>query len=303
MKDAYFGDVSFSNEADFGSVTFEKNALFQDVTFGGYTFFNFATFKHDCNFKSSNILGYSHFSKTRFLERSVFVDCQFEMPTNFRNAQFKETYPEFDGAVFHQSPTFSASEKGEFPKLDMKRGEIGLERRCLWPAIRHRSGSELEAARMSVSAIRHSVAQQGKPEDEHFFFRKEMGFAARIGGFWQRLPYRIFGIVSDFGYSVARPVAGLGVVWFLSAFFGLIVFIAVEGRFAVGENLAAASEAAALSLANMLPFLGFRGLNFETGYFADLPVVLKVLGGAQTIASFVLLFFLGLGLRTRFRLR
>ncbi len=288
-KDANFRAASFKEIADFRAASFTRYVSFRTTSFTHDTRFSDANFAGRADFNSAILSGLAYFSRTRFEGASDFTDCRFEKPTNFRNARFEASYPVLGGADLHLTTSFTAR-------------DTEASRR-LWPDRTEGSQKELEAAKDSCSIIRHAVAQQGRPEDEHFFFRKEMGFAAQIGGVLQRLPYQLFGWVSGFGYSIARPVACLGVVWLLSAFFSLIVFIGFEGRFPVGQNLAAAGEAAALSLSNMLAFLGFRGLYFDAGYFAGLPVVLKVLGGAQTFTSFVLLFFLGLGLRTRFWLR
>jgi hypothetical protein len=159
------------------------------------------------------------------------------------------------------------------------------------------------AARESCSIMRHALNQQGLPEDEHFFFRKEMGFNSEIGGRWQRLPYRLFGLVSEYGYSIYRPLIGLAILAFVSMMAIMIVLVAIEGTRTFGNGWALGGEAAALSVANSFPFLGLRRLYFPTDYFRDLPEFLRFWGGVQTFFSFVLLFFLGLGLRTRFRLR
>lgn len=58
-----------------------------------------------------------------------------------------------------------------------------------------------------------------------------------------------------------------------------------------------------LSFANLFTLFGLHKLWFSAVWLEHLWWPLKVLGGAQTVASLPLLFFLGLGLRTRFRLR
>ena len=63
-----------------------------------------------------------------------------------------------------------------------------------------------------------------------------------------------------------------------------------------------AGKAAAYSFATMFKFFGLQGtyLEKETEGLSD---AMQVISGAQTVLAFILLFFLGLGLRTRFRLR
>jgi hypothetical protein len=62
-------------------------------------------------------------------------------------------------------------------------------------------------------------------------------------------------------------------------------------------------EAVALSFVNLFPLFGLQRLWFSQAYFDALNPWLKALGGVETVLSLPLLFFLGLGLRTRFRLR
>lgn len=57
--------------------------------------------------------------------------------------------------------------------------------------------------------MRHNVGKQGRPEAAHFFYRREMGFAGQTGDWWQQLPYRLLGWLSDFGYAIDRPVWAL----------------------------------------------------------------------------------------------
>ena len=40
--------------------------------------------------------------------------------------------------------------------------------------------------------IRHAIAKQGLPEEEHYFFRREMRFRAKIGTVFERLPYILY---------------------------------------------------------------------------------------------------------------
>ncbi len=58
-----------------------------------------------------------------------------------------------------------------------------------------------------------------------------------------------------------------------------------------------------LSFANTLGFLGLGRLYFGRGCWTKLPVFSKIVGGVQTLLGIGALFFLGLGLRNRFRLK
>ncbi|MFY1706385.1 hypothetical protein J3365_02700 [Tritonibacter scottomollicae] len=118
--------------------------------------------------------------------------------------------------------------------------------------------------------------------------------------FTERLPYLLFGWLSDFGYSIQRPLWWLAGVWFV----GVAVLWAVFS-FPGAASVLTQSDlgtAAALSFSNLFPLFGF-GRVFLGDVLAALPRGAQVLCGLQTVFSLPLLFFLGLGLRQRFRLR
>ena len=125
-----------------------------------------------------------------------------------------------------------------------------------------------------------------------------MGFNARIGGFWRRLPYRLFGWVSDFGASIERPLVGLAGV--------IVVFwpiIASHLKHAQGvPGTGGIWQGLGVSFSNTFGFLGFGRL-MHPEFFVNAPAWLDALSGLQTVLGVVLLFFLGLGLRNRFRLK
>lgn len=152
-----------------------------------------------------------------------------------------------------------------------------------------------EKIKESAGALRHAMARQMLPEEEHFFFRREMHAGARCGPWLQNLLTRAcFELPSNYGHSVERPAGLLFVVWALGA-----VFYALQDAFSLGQ-------AAAYSFATMFKFFGLQRTYMleQTQALASIPWG-ELVGGTQTVLAFILLFFLclGLGLRTRFRLR
>ena len=57
------------------------------------------------------------------------------------------------------------------------------------------------------------------------------------------------------------------------------------------------------SVSNVMPGFGFGRVYFPSGFHAALDPAIKIFAGMQSVMGVALLFFLGLGLRTRFRLR
>jgi hypothetical protein len=279
---ALFFGATFSGDALFGDATFSGETSFSRATFRGVAGFDSATFFGEAQFNSATFSGFTYFSESTFGkagsdERVSFADCQFQKPTSFRASIFYERYPDFAGAVLHDKTTF-------------------IDHPDNWPKGTQSNPAQAKAA---CAAIRHNLGKQGLPEAEHFFFRREMGFAGQIGGWWQRLPYRAFGVVSDYGYSIARPALWLFWVWFLPVFAFAAARVTGTGWSDIFEVL----WAGALSFANLFPIFGFHRVWFDPEKLADLSPWLKALAGAQTVVSLPLLFFVGLGLRTRFRMR
>jgi Pentapeptide repeats (9 copies) len=291
-KDVSFVSATFNGAARFDRVTFTGGARFVSTTFNGYARFNqtafgsnarfsYARFGGDVTFGSTVFAGFAYFIETTFCasgqdRRASFVDCKFENPTNFRAAVFRNRYPDFSGAILHDKTTFTPED-------------------AHWP----KTPKDPSDAKASCAVVRHTVGKQGLPEDEHFFFRREMGFAAQIGGFWDRLPYGLFGAVSDYGYSIARPVIWLAALWLASA---VVFLLAFRTCYCIADvhNI---WFALGLSASNIVNFFGFQRAYFYPTFLAALHPALKFLSAVQTILGFTLLFFFGLGLRTRFRMR
>ena len=135
-----------------------------------------------------------------------------------------------------------------------------------------------------------------RPEDEHFFFRHEMRCKSVLEGWSDRKFIHLYGLISDYRYSVVRPANGLAlnvaIDW---GFLGIYLRCVKSSENPVIEGLG-------LSIANTLPFLGFIR-RFHGDIYKDAPNWLEVITATQSTGGIILLFFLGLGLRNRFRLK
>jgi hypothetical protein len=300
---ASFIFAAFAQDADFVFATFARVARFDSATFAQVAYFVFATFEQAAHFDSATFaqvaifyyakfFGSAYFRKARFGSaptssenyRFSFSDAIFERPTSFRDAEFKHRYPWLDGTVFHDKTQFTAE-------------------RGFWPTERQ---PDPKQAKEACAALRHVMAKQSLPEHEGFFFRREMKFAGQSGPWPARPLYWIYGFVSDYGHSVWRPVAFLFAVsvLFFPAYQGCVPSDGYCLFNPPAVRLLPAMEAAGLSFSNMFKFFGFQTLYYREFLGADtLSNGIKIAASVQTILSFILLFFLGLGLRSRFRLR
>ncbi|WP_353533291.1 pentapeptide repeat-containing protein [Cognatishimia sp. WU-CL00825] len=286
---ANFRGAQFRSETNFSAATFEGETNFSSSNFEGITNFKDATFKQGVSLSRTVFREYSYFVKSKFgtISKGIsgyvdFSDSQFEKPTSFRNAFFLEYYPNFRGALLHESSVFTAD-------------------KAHWPRETHQTAAQ---AKDSCAIIRQVLAKQGLPEDEHFFFRREMKFLRQSQSISNRPLYTLYWLLSDYGHSLRRPTIALFLLCLLPAFFY------AGGKLGVSSNsldvlLPSINDywnATGFSFANIFKFFGFQRVYFEQ-HVATLTSQLKLLSAVQTVFGYALLFFLGLGLRQRFRLR
>ncbi len=290
---ASFSFATFERTAYFSSATFERTVYFISATFEQAADFDSATFERTADFSSATFSGFAYFKGTRFgtdapLNEQYeisFSDAIFERPTSFRDAAFRQRYPMLDGTVFHDKTQFTAE-------------------RAFWPTG---TQPDPKQAKESCAVLRHVAAKQSLPEDEGFFFRREMKFAGQSGPWPARPLYWLYGLVSDYGHSVWRPVVGLFLLWLICVPFYLGCNLSEMGCLIrqPAEPLLPTLEAMGFSGANIFKFLGF-----QRAYMMDALKAISIqaphlqnLAAAQTVLGYILLFFFGLGLRSRFRLR
>uniref|UniRef100_UPI000A4CD54B pentapeptide repeat-containing protein n=1 Tax=Leisingera sp. F5 TaxID=1813816 RepID=UPI000A4CD54B len=293
---SFFGRTSFSatfgDDVSFSISKFYKSIVFHDSEFKGYVSFSRVVFSEDANFIDTIFKRRSSFEMARFQGRARFLDvvfgepgeveasfpsfrdCQFENPTSFRQASFLNAYPDFSGAILDDRTTFTAREE---PTESEVKANRNLKGAVYWP---YQTKQDSEVARETCATIRHILAKQGLPEDEHFFFRREMHFAGKIGSLWQRLPYLLFGLFSEYGYSILRPTLWLLGIWALgfAAFWGYFSGCCVPAPHEVIER--PMGSAMALSLSNLFPLFGF-GRTFLLEELKALPAVLQFFSGFQ----------------------
>jgi hypothetical protein len=222
-----------------------------------------------------------------FEDESSFYQCDFNKRINFIGSKFKKYYPMLVGSNLDEKTILSVSPED-------------------WPAYNNCEQNSQEA-KDSCSVLRQAMVLKGLPEQAHFFFRREMQFASKIGSVWQRFPYLLFGWFSDYGHSLKRPSWALAMLWFFPAMVywpyiyigGYTDIFNLEFWNSVARTSVLSSG---LSLGNLFQFTGLQRV-YLIDIIKGLPWGLKFLGGAQTLLAIPLLFLLLLGLRNRFRLK
>ena len=302
----HFSHTVFAGEVNFDEAIFDTSASFRSSVFCESASFRDSVFKRPINFTDA-----------RFEPSVDFRNADFQAPTNFMDANFI-TYPNFVGAVLHSKTLVTASDKfwpdrgwlkSFIQKFDWRRSktlrEAGVrmllsrdeiekspKRLAKEDAVHEANPVDApESIALSCANLRHNMAAQGLPDEAHFFFRREMWARALTAAWYERWLYRIYDWVFSFGHSLIKPIAWLGLLWLVCA-----------GLFATSGSLEH-GKWALLSFANTFSFFGFHKIFFaDPETLGGLSGELQFLIGAQIILSFILLFFLGLALRNRFRL-
>ena len=306
--DAWFGSARFSGYAWFDSATFSGDARFSSATVSGDAVFNGATFSGDAWFDGARFSGYAWFDRGTFSGDAWFDSATFGGDAWFGSATF-ERFAYFTGATFEKIASFSDCQFGRttsFREARFQSSVSGVFRRDPAPEHHlHRQGS--------VLAGHEQRRARGQPQlaGDHPACNLETGTAGGGAlflssrdevsgedrhGLREAAVYPLPGALR-FRKLHQRPTVGLLVLWVA---FGLPIGqdITVDGSTKDSGML----PAFGLSFANIFGFLGFHS-RFMPKVFDDAPAWLVAASGFQSVFGFVLLFFLGLGLRARFRLQ
>ena len=99
------------------------------------------------------------------------------------------------------------------------------------------SDENAEDEKEAFTRLRQIMVELHKPDDQHFFLRREMAAKALMGPWYDRWITKGYGLIADYGWSMLRPVVGLAALWVVGWLLdGLIV--CVWGKKAGGNRLA-----------------------------------------------------------------
>jgi uncharacterized protein YjbI with pentapeptide repeats len=315
-QDVFFWGYLFSGPSNFESAAFFK-AGFEDATFSDWANFHGATFSDWANFHGAAFFGVAVFSRATFSSTTIFRGVTFSSNTHFDGATLScNTF--FDGAIFCENAVFRKAIFGEttrFVNAEMK-GETSFEgaifnkeppkffgaklhqgtvwRGIKWPPKpkdKKEAGTFLDA----YACLKLEMDRLKKHEDELDFFALELQSRRVLFGPWRGLPIALYGLVSDYGRSYARPLYAL----FAVAAIGTLVLLLSGAQ----PSALAPWQSLGLSFANTFNVFGFRKDFFDAATIERLPAPLKILAAAQTILGTILLFLFGLGIRNKFRMK
>jgi len=286
---ANFNSATFA-VADFDSAKFFGNAKFSSATF---TEANFSSGKFsEADFNSAKF-SVANFSSAKFSGDAKFINAEFTANTVFADARFETAVPDFRGAKMHEATEWHG---------------------VSWPSA-PRDKDTAQAQVYAYERLKQEMERLKKYEDEQFFFRKEL--RARRGlispqfffrkelrarrrlvspGFGAWLLNYFYEASSDYGQSIGRPLLWLFVVFVI----GSAIF---AGTPVSNGTRMTIPGAAGLSFANIFSFLPLTHEFMIAEMTVGLSSAAKIVSVVQSVLGALLLFLLGLALRTRFRMR
>ena len=330
--DASFILARFRGDASFNAARFRGDAYFYEARFRGGAYFNSTRFKGTVSFDHANFSKRANFRLVEFLAHASFEHAGFSGAVDFTAIQSGRSFDLKDARFFCQVPKFIQAHFSENPRLDhVKLPGVGvLSGRLPYPDG-VTPGKKCDRDDVAAFTTLRKMAIQAQDHlTEHDAFKGEnrahrISQIVRRGNIFARLQSWLFWLASilydvltDYGWSYLRPLF----VWLvLLAGMAGVYLAEVPAREAGGYPQGCISDgmvkqASLLSLHNGLLFAtaGQRafvnrayvclyGRKDEAVKDVKLPARLGLYGTIHTLLSAILIFFILLALRNRFRIK
>jgi hypothetical protein len=325
-----FIDCVFHSEVHFQNVKFNEYAGFDGSVFFEITYFKRATFKSVASFRYAQFNGGLYCEGTQFCEwanfgginfdcrEATFENCIFEGGATFNESNFYEACfmntkfeksASFFESIFKRVPNFYGAQFKEYPHFD---GFKILN----YPNESYISKLEITSRWRS---LRQLAAKSNDHEAELNFFAGEL--KSRQEPVMRGFAF-CYGLFSDFGRAIFRPLAWLLLTAFLAFNFYIakhsplvfekgIVFTKLTCKEGDKQN-DPRTAALLLSLEKALPLISGKDEKAKQNMLClyggekDAPYIpdsVSLVGTVQTLVSLIFLFLAGLGIRNRFRLK
>jgi uncharacterized protein YjbI with pentapeptide repeats len=317
-----FEKAHFEKAVCFDCAHFENNALFMACEFLDDVTFNSAHLGNDrATFSGAIFRGNTFFIESKFFSDVDFCDAQFFKEANFASSEFKGNLALLDGCFKNKTSFIKTSFTSRVPTFyqrDMHQDTTFTEDPAYWPAP---TPDNAQHGKQAYTRLRQIAASNQNPDLEHFFLRQEMACKEVLDCSSRKYIYyctsKAFGFFADYGNSFTRPLFALGYIFALGwAIIGSYLnYLAgcqmscsafCEGVLAELGNPEISSnpigDGFVISMGNTLPFIDISNKMHED-FFKHAPWWLDLLSAIQSIFGIILIFFIALGLRNRFRLK
>jgi hypothetical protein len=216
----------------------------------------------------------------------LFINSKFAAQTLFVGTHFETYVPDFRGATMHEATEWHGA---------------------TWPKP-PRDGGTAQSQVYAYERLKQEMERLKKHEDEQRFFRKELRARRNMSrpgsGDW--IMNLFYQASSNYGQSVTLPLLWLLGLFALGGSVFYVMHTTAPTAIAVNliaVNLQAIPHAAALSFANIVPFVPISHEIINAAAVASMSKVEKIVAVAQSLLGTPLLFLLGLALRNRFGMK
>jgi uncharacterized protein YjbI with pentapeptide repeats len=285
LEGVSFGSSALEGELILGKTQVEKSTRFDRVSFGPTSTFEKCIFNGEAWFIGSeadipgtgNCFHAVSFAGAEFRDRAVFINRHLKAAADFRHCTFARA-PEFHGADIHQAVQFP--DESAF------------------------SDTTSENAAASYRTLKLAMEQNRARHEEAMFFALEQKSLRNTSTQITRLDWFAswtYETVARYGQSYARPLAGLGISWFV---FSAAYAILMTGPLDVcALTWAVVGRAMMISLEQIVnPFWIWRKTQVEiedvVGIHTD---SVKLLATLESVISVAFVALVILGLRWRFK--
>ena len=281
-------NAKFLNSASFNSAKFQAAASFSRCEFRSDAGYDGAHFTAQARFDRCDFGDGANFANARFHDRADFRAAQFKGQTRFNGATFSALVPEFFGATLNEDTDWHE---------------------CEWPPIPQGPDDAREQIRR-YECLARSMNDLEKFTDQHRFFKKELQIQLRV----ERLSLATvinwaYQRICDYGFGLNRVSTWWVIHWLAGAVLlcGSNIRPLMDQRTfweATREAFSDFGSAGKVSFGNALGFL-----NLNSKFFGDAVKNVECVpwfegvGVAQSILGVIILFFLLLTIRNRFRMR
>ncbi len=338
LGEVYFRGVQVLEEAEFEKCDFRDSVYFQDVNFFSQSNFKDTIFHQDAIFKGAIFNSYMHWCGAEFHQYANFIDTVWggeniipdHYGKSFSRTKFRSTasfdtnkfnaFAAFDGAQFDKTlylrlPSSSNEPKDRFQEACRAvEAQIEKDGGDAREASTQRWG-ELASGYKTVKAVMEREGDFDRAQIFHSFEIQARMHQPRIGR-WESATSFIYGLTSDYGGSIGRPILTLVMIWVAAILtYILLSFLAGQAEFGPLDLTAPFSptlmDAMSLSTKSALLNLDSFGGSaatiaatnerlFSTGFVAGCA---RLIGIAQTFSSLILAFLFGLAVRRKFQIR
>ena len=286
--ETWFTGFLFLGKTNFDNARFESPVVFSDACFEGVTSFAGAKFDGDARFERCTFADAVMFRDTEFHGMVNFNRVDIQGSCVFQHANFNETVPGFFGATL---PEYTIWHGAEWSKVPTGANQALYQMQAYQRLARMMNGLE-------------------KFDDQRMFVRQEMRVRRRVDGWFPvGLMNLAYELICDYGFDLRRAVV-LWLAHILSGAAALCLSKFVESMNQGSEWGAMRESFSEFHTACLLSFGNAHGLldlndNFFGGaqkLWKDVPWF-EGIGAAQTILGVIILFFLLVTIRNRFRMR